>query len=933
MRRFSKKLTYFSLACMTFTGILFSANLRVVAEELENGSEEYFQVDISSEMQESHISYQAHVQNIGWQADVNEGETAGTTGKNLPMEAFKITNLSLGELSGGIEYQAHVQDIGWQKMVSQGQVAGTEGRAKAIEALRIRLTGEVAEKFNVYYRVHSTEFGWLGWVSNGQPAGTSGHAYAAQAIEIMILSKDSGDVPETGQEGYICRQNKGDIFYQAHVQNIGWMPQVCDGAVGGTTGQNKNMEAVSIRLSDSSRGYGDIIGNIAYQVYVGDGWKAEVQGGETAGTTGKNIPIQGIRIRLTEQMEEKYDIYYRVHSAEYGWLGWAKNGEKAGVMGFSCPAQALEIKLFSKDSLDKPEQTERSSISEDNLGAIVYKAHVEDIGWQQPVADGKTAGTVGKNRHLEAITIKLSELMQDSEIYGGVKYQVHVENLGWTEEVRDGAVAGTVGRNLQIEAIRISLTGNAEQKYDVYYRVHSSNYGWLGWAKNGQNAGTSGVALGVEAVEIKIFEKNSPNSPEQTARSFLGEELIGKITYQAHVENEGWQQEVANGEMAGTVGKAESIQALKIRVDSGDGSLTDLYAGGVEYSLHVQDIGWMSWVSNGEMTGTVNQNRRSEAVKIRLTGELQKYADIYYRAHVSEYGWLGWACNGQPAGSTKCAYKLQALEIRIVPKYKSAPGSTKGYYTEKKKRIYQNPSQYYQISTSISLTGGGYTLSYGYEGVKVMQVIRRLGLGSGIGMGGAFYGESVQNAVSNFQRNVGLNPTGNVDLLTWLRLGFNEIQWEQWGAYVSPLKVAEDSGRSEHIEAMISTAYSYLGTAYVIGASGPPGTGIDCSGLVMQGLYAAGLDISPINPVRHAMPGYEYESRNMWASSKFKHVSYNERQRGDLIFYQNSSGVVIHVAIYLGNDMVIEAWPNEVVVWPIRNASRSNIKGVVRPFV
>ena len=258
------------------------------------------------------------------------------------------------------------------------------------------------------------------------------------------------------------------------------------------------------------------------------------------------------------------------------------------------------------------------------------------------------------------------------------------------------------------------------------------------------------------------------------------------------------------------------------------------------------------------------------------------------------------------------------------------------YYGEdgvQRDRVYQNPSQYYQIKNSVSLSGGGYNLSYGYEGVKVMKVIQKLKLGNGIGMNGAFYSKRVESAVKKFQKNSGLKQTGVVDLATWLKMGYTKTQWEQWGAYVSPIKVDATSTRSEHIEAMISTAYSYLGTPYVIGASGPPGTGIDCSGLVMQGLYAAGMDISPINPVRHAKPGYEYESRNMWASKKFKHVPYSQRQRGDLIFYQSSSGVVIHVAIYLGDNKVIESWPNKVVVWPIKNNSRSNIKGVVRPFV
>lgn len=119
----------------------------------------------------------------------------------------------------------------------------------------------------------------------------------------------------------------------------------------------------------------------------------------------------------------------------------------------------------------------------------------------------------------------------------------------------------------------------------------------------------------------------------------------------------------------------------------------------------------------------------------------------------------------------------------------------------------------------------------------------------------------------------------------------------------------------------------------MIGASGAPGLGIDCSGLVMQALYAAGIDMSPINPVRHASPGYEYESANIWRSSKLKHVSYSERKRGDIIIYCNSSGVVIHSAIYLGNNKVIEAWPNKVVVASMINNQHPRVLGVVRPFV
>jgi len=38
------------------------------------------------------------------------------------------------------------------------------------------------------------------------------------------------------------------IEYRAHVSGIGWQPYVADGAVAGTTGQSRAIEAVQIRL-------------------------------------------------------------------------------------------------------------------------------------------------------------------------------------------------------------------------------------------------------------------------------------------------------------------------------------------------------------------------------------------------------------------------------------------------------------------------------------------------------------------------------------------------------------------------------------------------------------------------------------------------------------------------------------------------------------
>lgn len=266
------------------------------------------------------------------------------------------------------------------------------------------------------------------------------------------------------------------------------------------------------------------------------------------------------------------------------------------------------------------------------------------------------------------------------------------------------------------------------------------------------------------------------------------------------------------------------------------------------------------------------------------------------------------------AGSTEHANLLAKYGLKVKPV------------------AFQNPSGYIQIQTSIApLTGGGYELNPGYMGVKVYYVQKKLGLYSTSSR--AIVDQTFRNAVMKYQSSHSLKVDGIVGLNTWRSLGYSDNDWYNLGTYISPMLIGSNRTRSDCIEAMITTAYKYLNTPYVIGASGAPGTGVDCSGLVMQGLYAAGVDLSPINPIRHSQPGYEYESRNMWTLSTMKHVSYAERQRGDLIFYQNSNGVIIHVAIYLGNDQVIEAWPPETVVWPIKNWARSNIAGVVRPFV
>ena len=135
------------------------------------------------------VSYTTHVQDIGWQNYVNDGDQAGTDHQSKRLEAIKI-KFSKQKYTGNIEYRTHIQDIGWEKEYKANDaISGTSHQSKRLEAIQIRLTGQMAENYDVYYRVHAQEFGWMGWAKNGEEAGTAHYSYRLEAIQIVLIPK------------------------------------------------------------------------------------------------------------------------------------------------------------------------------------------------------------------------------------------------------------------------------------------------------------------------------------------------------------------------------------------------------------------------------------------------------------------------------------------------------------------------------------------------------------------------------------------------------------------------------------------------------------------------------------------------------------------------------------------------------------------------
>ncbi len=113
------------------------------------------------------------------------------------------------------------------------------------------------------------------------------------------------------------------------------------------------------------------------------------------------------------------------------------------------------------------------------------------------------------------------------------------------------------------------------------------------------------------------------------------------------------------------------------------------------------------------------------------------------------------------------------------------------------------------------------------------------------------------------------------------------------------------------VEKAISFASAQLGERYVLGGSGPDIW--DCSGITMRSYAAAGVYIGWHSATAQF---------NIMASNQ-KLVPFQDAKRGDLIWWTRSSsfsGDKYHVAIYLGNGMMLEA-PNPartVRIVPVR---------------
>lgn len=262
------------------------------------------------------------------------------------------------------------------------------------------------------------------------------------------------------KSGGTMQQNKnvfGNVSYCGHLRDIGWAAWQADGAMIGSVGQNRRIEAIKLDCPDRP----DVTVHLKD---IGDKTYKDVTKDIVIGTTGEDRRMEAIKITGKERF-----YMYRVHQKDLGWSGWANNGEWAGVRGQGKQIEAIEIKE----------------------AMFTVNPHVQEYGWLGEKAAENIVGITGHALRLEAMKINPRGKQ--------IKAKAHIQDKGWVDYgiITKDTVIGTTGQKKRLECICF--------EGDFEYRVHTQNSGWTDWTKADgvSTLGTVGQALRIEAIQFR----------------------------------------------------------------------------------------------------------------------------------------------------------------------------------------------------------------------------------------------------------------------------------------------------------------------------------------------------------------------------------------------------------------------------------------------
>ncbi|MFC7023908.1 hypothetical protein ACFQHV_12235 [Promicromonospora thailandica] len=134
----------------------------------------------------------------------------------------------------------------------------------------------------------------------------------------------------------------------------------------------------------------------------------------------------------------------------------------------------------------------------------------------------------------------------------------------------------------------------------------------------------------------------------------------------------------SDGQTAGRPGSGRAAQALIVRPMSQSYVTAPVPSPGDEFPAsfwfettgYVTGRGWQTMTSRSDVyyVGSIGENRRLEAFRIKPGGPDKAFYDVWYRAYVPKFGWLGWARNGETSATTSMGQRIEAVQVKVLPK-------------------------------------------------------------------------------------------------------------------------------------------------------------------------------------------------------------------------------------------------------------------------
>ena len=185
----------------------------------------------------------------------------------------------------------------------------------------------------------------------------------------------------------------------------------------------------------------------------------------------------------------------------------------------------------------------------------------------------------------------------------------------------------------------------------------NTGYNFIGWY---ENSPTGKLLSNNLTYNYKVLK-------DTDVYAVFEEKTLPTIEYSVQIKNEGWHAAVKNGETAMRNVSGNLQQAMRINIPDKP------YEGSVEYRVHIENVGWQDWKKDGEIAGIEGTSLRTEALQIKLTGEMADHYYVYYRTHFQNNGWMSWAKNGEASGSSGAGLRIEGIQIKLTKKDAGEP--------------------------------------------------------------------------------------------------------------------------------------------------------------------------------------------------------------------------------------------------------------------